>query len=262
MTAGNSEIEAALAISAATPLKVAEQIEALPAVAGYRLLPLHPQRLRDRYFDTPDRQLEALRFALRLREVDGTPYLGLKGPARASGWGPVERLEIEAPWSENIFVRIVEELMNRRVRLVEFHGQFEARDPLRAVTRLGLMTVQERATHRKRRSVVGLDGTATEVAELAIDAVTFYFRDRVVRLYEVEVEARAPDCSSALRQVVDGLLALYPGKLRRWHHAKLPTGKAIEKLLNEGVLEGLLDADATLLPAAYVRLEELLKLRA
>ena len=50
----------------------------------------------------------------------------------------------------------------------------------------------------------------------------------------------------------------FPDDLRPWPHGKRATGRAVERLLAEGRLEGLLDADGRIRPAAHELLDEFL----
>jgi hypothetical protein len=97
------------------------------------------------------------------------------------------------------------------------------------------------------------------LAELAIDSVVYYFGGQEIHHHEVEVEAKERGSSSVIKTVAESLVAMYRPALRRWDHSKLATGKAIEQMLREGALEGLLDAHNNLKPVAYDKIDDYLK---
>ena len=58
--------------------------------------------------------------------------------------------------------------------------------------------------------------------------------------------------------LLGALAAAFPDDLRPWPYGKLATGRAVEQLLAQGRLEGLLDAAGRIRPAAHDRLAEFL----
>jgi hypothetical protein len=58
--------------------------------------------------------------------------------------------------------------------------------------------------------------------------------------------------------VLGSLAEAFPDDLRPWPYGKLATGRAVERLLAEGRLEGLLDGDGRIRPAAHDLLAEFL----
>ena len=150
--------------------------------------------------------------------------------------------------------------MDRGIKLPEQHRDFDRVHPLDVMTNLGLEVIQDRETQRQVRNVMpmGQEGEAI-LAELAIDSVVYHFNDKAIRHHEVEIEAKARDGSTVLRTVIESLIATYGPALQRWDYGKLATGKAIEELLNEGALEGLLDINNHLKPGAYDRIAGFLR---
>jgi inorganic triphosphatase YgiF len=244
------EIEAALIIRSRNPQIVARKIAGLRSIADYRLLPQDSETIHDLYFDTPDRKLQTQKLALRLREIGTTRWITLKGPSQPTDWGGMERLEIEAPWSQDALTRVVKELTDRRINMLLHDQDFDRTHPLDVMTSSGLEVVQNRETHRQVRNVVFRE-SGPVLAELAIDSVVYYFGDQEIRHHEVEIEAKVRDSSTVLKTVIERLTAMYRPVLRRWDHSKLATGMAIQKMLSEGALIGLLDNDGNLTPVAY-----------
>jgi inorganic triphosphatase YgiF len=104
---GQLELEATLIILSDNPQTVTQHIAVLTSVANYHLLPKERQPIRDLYLDTPDKALQAKRVALRIREVRGKHWITLKGPSQPTEGGGVERLEIEALWSQDSLAKVV-----------------------------------------------------------------------------------------------------------------------------------------------------------
>ncbi|NIM98875.1 MAG: hypothetical protein GTO24_12585 [candidate division Zixibacteria bacterium] len=65
--------------------------------------------------------------------------------------------------------------------------------------------------------------------------------------------------STILNVLVESLIATLGMALRSWSHSKLTTGKAIQNLLHEGGLEGMLDNHNNLIPVAYDKIEAFLR---
>jgi uncharacterized protein YjbK len=169
------EVEGTLIVRLEHPEAVVEEIAALTSIVSYRLLSQGSRAIHDYYVDTPGRALNHAGLSLRVREIDATPYLTLKGPPRHIAPGLVERLEIEAPWSEETLARVTEELAQRGVSPLLKSQAFDRASPLELMARLGLLIIQHRENHRYVRDVVTTD-TAAElvVAELAIDSVIYH----------------------------------------------------------------------------------------
>jgi inorganic triphosphatase YgiF len=247
------EAEAAMVIATDTAGAVANRIARLTVIAGHHLVPRGTRRIHDVYFDAPDGALQAQRVALRIREIDGATWVTLKGPSHSTDWGGKERLEIELPWSQDALKRIVAELAGRRFAPPAGNQRFDSSRPVQTMLTLGLHAIQDRQVHRRVRDVV-TERPPLVLAELAIDSVTYQFDDRKIHHHEVEIETKSRAGSRAGRAVVEGLLSTYGPALRVWPFGKLATGKTIERLLREDILEGLLDSNDSLTPAAYDRI--------
>jgi hypothetical protein len=134
-----------------------------------------------------------------------------------------------------------------------------AGEPLADLAALGLRPTQRRETSRTPRDVLdGKDPDAEPVAELTVDDVAFLLPAGTARLLEVEVEAKGPGGLETVQAVLGALAEAYPEDLRPWPFGKLATGRAVERLLADGRLEGLLDPDGRIRPAAHDHLAEFL----
>jgi inorganic triphosphatase YgiF len=233
------ETEGALVVRAERPAEVLAQIATLSSIGRWALEPRPPQAIEDVYFDDERRSLGRRRIALRIRRVDAVVLLTMKSPLGREG-GVTTRTEVEAPWSADALRRVVAELD------LGSAGAW-APSPEPALRELGLAPVQRRTTARERRAVVG-DGR--EIAELALDTVTYDLAPGTLLLCEVEVEAKAPDAD--VGPILDALAARFE-TLAPWRHGKLATGFAAERAMQAGSL-----APGTLTPPALDALERAL----
>jgi inorganic triphosphatase YgiF len=242
------EIEAALIVYADVPQAIEQRLTDLQTLAEFSLLPRAAQTIEDIYFDTTGRSLQARLIALRVRRLDGTPLLTMKADSRQVAAGE-DRLEIETPWSPGALHDVVSDLRSRGVGVLGSPA---------VMASLGLEEVQTRVTRRTPRDVVARGPDSEPIAELAIDAVTYRFREGRVRLLEVEVEAKGEGDASTVERITASLRDEFPFQLRPWPYGKLPTGKAVQELLADGKLDDLTGEDGMLRPLAYERIAGLL----
>ncbi len=133
---------------------------------------------------------------------------------------------------------------------------------MEAVRSLGFRIIQDRETQRTVRNVIRGKKRDSVLAELAIDSVVYHFGGQDVRHHELEIEAKGTDGFAITKALLGILDARYAPALRRWNHSKLATGQALEKMLDEGVLKGLLDRNNNLKPAVYDSIDDYIKHRA
>jgi hypothetical protein len=253
------EVEGVLLVRADDQDAAGERVAALEAVDRFDLRARPAQRIRDTYLDTGDGALAGARVAFRVRELDGRPLLTLKGDPVRSGLA-AQRLELEAPWSAEALQTVLEELRRRGVELPTPPETAGAGEPLADLAGLGLGPTQIRETTRTPRDVVERsDRDGGPVAELTVDDVAYQLPAGRARLLEVEVEAKGPGGLETVQTVLGALAEAFPDDLRPWPYGKLATGRAVERLLVEGRLEGLLAADGRIRPAAHELLAEFLE---
>jgi inorganic triphosphatase YgiF len=258
MSEGPHEVEGVLLVRAGDQEAAAAKVAGLEAIGRFRLVHRPAQRIRDTYLDTQDGALGAAGVAFRVRELDGSPLLTLKADAVRSGL-TAQRLELEAPWSAAALGMVVDELRRRGVDLPEAPDRTGAGEPLADLAGLGLRPTQTRETTRTPRDVVdGDDPAAPPVAELTVDDVGYQLPAGTARLLEVEVEAKGAGGAETVDDLLTALTAAFPGELVPWPYGKLATGRAVERLLADGRLEGLLDGSDRIRPAAHELLEDML----
>ncbi len=205
-------------------------------------------------------KLQTERLALRLREIDASWWITLKGRSQPTEGGVTKQFEVEVRWSREALNNLISELTERGVQILQKHEGFDDANPLDVMRGRGMEVIQDRKTNRQVRRIVPMGENDTSVlAELAIDSVAYYFHDQEVCHHEVEIEAKAVKGSTILNVLVESLIATLGTALRSWSHSKLTTGKAIQNLLHEGALEGMLDNHNNLIPVAYDKIEAFLR---
>lgn len=213
----NTEEEQALVIRSDDPQAVVDRIMSdIIKLDRFALVTAPPQDIVDTYYDTPDRDLKKAKTSLRVRLVNGQPYITVKG--KSDGFGDEQRRsewESEWPW--------------------------ETPEPQDVLALFDMKVVQERVTNRLVKDVHDSKDKWNRVAELAIDDVTYDFESLGnARFFEVEVELKDPTSKVLLKDIVKPLKEAVP-ELESWKYSKLTTGKAIEFALGIRVDEsGLL----------------------
>ena len=252
-----TETEIALVISSEDASTVAAGIAKLTHLAGYQLVDAGTKDIHDYYFDASDRRLRQGGMSLRLRELESSTLLTLKGPAIELPGGVLERLEIEEIWSRRTLTRVLQELQRRGILLAPLPAPEPDRPPSEVLTGMGLKTVQHRRNQRTVRMVrsAGSKGGCS-LAELAIDQVTYYLKIGQVQHHEVEIEVKGEGGLDVLQEVAGELLRSYPNSLSRWRYGKLSIGEAAEELLGRSPGKEMLDAKNHLRPGAYRRIRD------
>jgi predicted adenylyl cyclase CyaB len=250
------ECEIALVIRSSRAAKIADELAGLVEIGGYSVTKDKTQRIRDIYFDTSARDLQARKSSLRIRRVNGETRITFKGASTTVTWGGRTRTEIELAWSRQAVVRILKKLRKQKIPLEPLGDKFQATAPLKTMRQLGFQVIQDRSTLRRVRNLTTRDH-ATTFAELAIDAVTFYFGDQAVRVREIEIESKADGSQRRLHNVVKNLRATYERVLYP-APSKLSLGRAIQARLIEG--QRLTDRRQNLTPAGLDQIRKRIKL--
>jgi len=141
-----TEIETTLIICSEDPETVVEEIADIKTILNYQLFPNENKKIHDWYWDTEDNSLLKNRLSLRFREVNSKQLITLKGDAKISNWGGVERLEIELPWSKESLLKILGEIKERNVILNRLPDQLDFDSSIDVYKELGFNLVQDRET--------------------------------------------------------------------------------------------------------------------
>ena len=247
------EVEATLIIQSEKPDEIVMSIAGLESIGDYGLIREKSRAIRDVYFDTPDQSLSSRKISLRLRELDGQYRITMKSQVRLNQWGALDRQELEFSWSQTSLERIFCELADSGIVLNQPNMDFDNTHPMDILLKSSLKPIQHRESHRQVRNVV--IGESSPIAELVIDSVIYHFHKTDIHHYEIEIETKKEENIEVFMTLIDDLLAMYKPYLRRWKYGKLVTGKAIEKLLEEGSLDKLISHDNNLKPVTYTILE-------
>jgi inorganic triphosphatase YgiF len=251
-----TEIEATLVICSDSPKRVLQELSSLNSLAGFGLVHLEPILMGDTYFDTASADLGSRMIALRLRTVDDQAWIALKGPESLTAWGGVERLELESAWSIRALSVLLSELDSIGLATEVPSSLPDDLPPSEAVTSAGFVIVQERGTRRIVRNVtLPNDDPGNIIAELVIDSVRYKIREDVVCHYEIEIEAKSSEAEESIQAMMEELIGSFDSQIRLWKHGKLATGKALEKMADEGLLTGLVNSSRDLLPVAYDKID-------
>jgi len=239
---------------------VAAGIAELTYLAGYRLIDSGVRDIHDYYFDTPNRCLRQGGMGLRLRKLESSTLLTLKGPAIELPGGVLERLEIEETWSRQSLTGVLQELERRGIHLPLPSSEPDVPPDLPApkvLSTMGLETVQHRRNQRSIRMVRSSESKCScSLAELASDQVTYYLKTGQVQHHEVEIEAKGEGGLDILQEMAGELLRSYPNSLSRWRYGKLSIGEAAEELLGWSSGKEMLDTKNHLRPEAYRRIRD------
>src|SRR3712207_1547701 len=178
----HSEVELKLTVVGDDPDGLLDAVATLDRLGDYGLGLTRRHRLRDVYWDTPERRLREHGLTLRLRRMDDQVLFTAKG-GTSSKDGLFRRYELERPATFENWHVVRTALAAGGVDL----DGFAARDttPAEWLACSGLIITQDRTTDRRTREVLG-EGAV--VGELALDRTTFRFRTLVVEYREIEVE--------------------------------------------------------------------------
>ena len=171
MTSGRVEAELKYTASDERPLL---ELEGAPALGPAHLGAPRMTRERDRYLDTADLRLSAMRWACRLRERNGRTIVSLKGPAQHEAGDLLHRRdELEGPAGADL-----DPLMwppsPARERLLTFTGGGE---------------LVERFRLEQERTERSVNVGELPVGVLSLDRVRVLYRDAEAgRMYVVELE--------------------------------------------------------------------------
>ncbi len=249
------EHELTLVICSEAPQDIADRIGQLSEIPRYKLCCARDRSIRDSYFDTRERELKSRGWALRLREIEGSLFIALKGPQEADDSGIVARLEIEDAWSPEAFDEILRELSRHGFSSSVTRKSAPMLGPLQEIEAAGFQLIQTRETSRRTVDVMKPPQNVSAV-EIAVDSVTYRFEAGRIRHYEVELESKSEIGPGAIRHVMRHLQAAFGDELRIWPYSKLATGWALERLLQDQLI--VVSGNASLRPSDYDKIEALL----
>jgi inorganic triphosphatase YgiF len=231
------EIEGSLAVVGQSRAALLLEVAGLRTVAGYALQARPDQEIHDIYYDTEDSDLIERSLSVRLRTVNGESRVTLKANSPAEGTPQVKvRAEIELPWSMEARDRILGELALRGLDLT-CRRPHDAGDPAAAHLRAwGLVPIQDRETARLVRVLVDPSAPDEDLAEMALDTVTYHLGAKSPVHREIEVELIGSRDAALIIEVAAWLIESYPGRLLQWSLAKLTLGVILQRLVADGLV--------------------------
>ncbi len=242
------EAETTLLICSEHPRSTARAVADLSHIGAFRLVGERCHVLNDTYFDTQGSDLKHRHWILRLRGMDSTWWITLKGPSREASDGVMERSELEIPWSPDAFVQVMDKLD------IPFASpaarNISSVDAVKVMREHGMVVVQHRVTERRVKNVLSSEQPVV-IAEIAIDRVRYDFSGREILHHEIEIESRHDDYRSAVALITDELRERFAPELRVWKVGKLATGLIIDTLVRRNALDGIINEDGSLQPEAY-----------
>jgi inorganic triphosphatase YgiF len=208
-------------------------------ILNYDLKPKPPRIVHDTYYDTPENSLRQRKISLRTRRVRDNLLISTKSDIRRISGNIIRRRETELIWSYDS-VRLLARTLKLKNPATSV-ARFQSVPASTTLTTMGLNVIQERRTLREARDVTRKGkSSASTLAEVAIDRVTYTFPDIKVRLSEVEVEAKSPRSLTTVQEIANMLISKYQPILQQWFHGKFVTGLAIGKLLKIESLQSYL----------------------
>ncbi len=202
----------------------------------------------DTYFDTIDRSLSKTKWGLRLRAIGSLRLLTLKGPARISKSGAVERQEFERRFSDRNAKEIIKIIVSLGISLNT--DSIDYSTPEHFLNSLGLFQIQRRKTARSTRDVFRR-GRPDRVAEFAMDTVFYTVGDMEVEHSEIEVERSDSASMKDFEELLVYIKNRSGQKLKVWTIDKLALGFILEDLWKEGMLTSLMTSSGGLSEGAY-----------
>jgi inorganic triphosphatase YgiF len=250
------ELEVKLIVIHPNPAQIAEEISRLDHLSEYKLVSHAQKQIHDIYFDTADEIFRRKRLAMRLRNENNQYFITVKGKTKVHEWGGVERLEIENPWSVELFRDI---LLNLEIYGIKLQEQRELQDsdkPLEILEKFGLLVIQDRRTERLTRQISSRN---EKIAELAIDKVTFSIKNRNLIHYEIEAEAKDTAGNKAIQDIQLELQSTFGDALRLSAFSKLMLGMVLAEIPDNPEYFNEHKSETYLSQAAYDWIEQKLK---
>jgi len=256
MARNQREVEVKLVAGGPTAREIVDDV-AGAGIEGFTLSSAGALILHDRYFDTnvfseTERgKLARGGIVFRVRDVQAgerhETLLTVKGTSRTIRGRAIERIEVERPWPSNEAGEVFELLASCGVLLPRVAGAWRVDPDVpfgSTLEALGLVVLQDRTTHRRRRLARRADAPppAKPSVELSIDRVTFHVAHRYIVHHEIELEALEDGSSGDLDALVEALCAKHPG-LQASLLSKLEIGIGLSLLDEEGLLERYVPGD-------------------
>jgi inorganic triphosphatase YgiF len=268
----SEETETSLIILSDTPDLISTKILALQEVKDYNFQRIDKiKHIHDTYFDTNDDKgsLQEHKIVLRIRKIEGNneqTLVTLKELSKQEEWGSSSRLEFEEPLSKSSLNTILDKIKEKipTIALPRYDGNFDSANEKVIMERIGLHAIQNRTTERNIMNIYSKKDSSL-FAELDVDYTLYNLTDdEQIGYYNVEIELKGPNKSiKDLEMLNKELIFMYQPDLKIWEYSKFTTGKAIKKLHERRILNGLVNHINTsvknLKPAAFEKIDRLIR---
>jgi uncharacterized protein YjbK len=241
------EIEKSFVIFGEHVESVLERLRRMDRIGPYALGMFENSLLLDEYFDLPDHQLQWKRLTIRIRTINESKLITLKGPTFLKNGVP-HRVELERIYSEDSVQEIVDILRSFGIRNDKISAH--SGDPANYLKDAGFSCVQARITSRLSAKI---DVPPPKTAVLVLDKTTFVAENRNIHHHEIEIEASDGE---VLRKISGYLRSVYKREIADWDYGKFVTIQTISEFRD---IENYLTEEAVLRHDAYMTMKELLE---
>ncbi len=228
-----------------------EKISAIERAENYLFIEAGIKKIHDVYFDTEDGQLAKENFGLRIRRLDDDFLITLKGKPEPRSDGSVTRLEEEFFWGEEARKFIRDFFAKRKIAQAGKLSPPEMSSPQDFFESFGLKIIHQRFNSRRLKNIVDENANDLILLEMALDQMTFPFREIELKLFEIELEQKSAQGGGAINFVKDFLLNRFGDELLLWQFSKLATGIAMQKLIQDDEFLVTIDSDGHLCEDSY-----------
>lgn len=249
------EIETVFVVCSNNPQETFKKIEDILFIANCKLENKKTQILHDFYFDDEKKQLQAKKLALRLRFIDETCLIALKGESKSRSLGSIERLELEFAWSAESLGKILKEISYPEIDFNDVNYEKNA-NPRDLLKKLGFGIIQERKTIRNAKNI--LCGNGILIGEIASDLTIYSFNSVEIHIFEIEIESKDKNELSTLEVFISRFEKLFLKEIQRWKYTKLETGKALESLISTTPVTELVNENKIITLNGYKKIESYL----
>jgi hypothetical protein len=236
-----SEVEAAMLFLSSNREVIFEKIENVIRSSSYEPAKNGTEKIRDLYYDTRDKKLEAQKTQLRVRILQERVYKVTLKVLKEIRENYSDRVEIERFWSQEAFDVIANNLGRMNIRFQGSERSYE-NDPKITFNNLGLIIIQNRKTIREILNAVNKISGQIEF-EFDVDTTSILLNsNNEIRFSELEIESKKSGNEKKKLDKIVGEVIKFP-EFMSWPHSKLETGMAIRNLFNNKLLDPKSDYD-------------------
>jgi len=251
----NQEIELRLVIVGDDQRGVAKEISQLERWENYSFADAGTRRIHDVYFDTADGALAKQNFGIRIRALDSSVFITIKGEPELLKNGSVRRLEMEQPWSDSAGEMVRQFFRERKIVAPVDALNWQQQNPARLFEQMGLQVIHERFNDRRLKNIVIVGNPKAILVEMAIDEMTFPLGGRKLKLFEIELEQKEAGGERVVAKLKKYFLEKFHNRMLLWAYSKLATGIALQKFITDREFQKTIDSKNQLQRRSYELIE-------